>query len=224
MVTAVATKTGKPVGKPIAPPPTREEKRAAARNLGAIYRHVLRYNRHFLPFGAELNIRILRDNAAAQKEVVDRINQQIQQQIQILSSDEKAVFNALNNVNLTKVTKEALDSVKKIFDPIGIAGETSGAPVEAAQTTVDYGKETLDRSMKEKARLLEELNVAVTALQAAVDKLSSAMKEHYYERLTEIDRLRVHIKENIYAGDLESRTAGSTILSHLQHPRPRYPG
>ena len=146
--------------------------------------------------GAELNIRILRDNAAAQKQVVDRINQQIQQQIQILEADEKAVVDALANVNLAKVSKGALDTVKRIFDPIGITGETDDAPVEAAETTVDYAKDTLDRSMREKARLLSELNVAVTALQAAVDKLSSAVKEHY-ERVTEIDRLRVHIKENI---------------------------
>ena len=146
--------------------------------------------------GAELNIRILRENAAAQKAVVDRINQQIQQQMKVLSADEKAVVDALNNVNLAKVTKGALDSVKRIFDPIGITGDTDDAPVEAAQTTVDYAKEALDRSMKEKARLLEELTVAITALQAAVDKMSSAVKEHY-ERLTEIDRLRVHVKENI---------------------------
>jgi hypothetical protein len=146
--------------------------------------------------GAELNIRILRDNAASQKQVVDKISQQIQRQIQILSADEKAVADALNNVSLAQVKKGALDSVKRIFDPIGITGDTSKAPVEAAQTTVDYAKEALDRSMREKARLLEELNLAVTALQAAVDKLSTAVKEHY-ERLTEIDRLRVHIKENI---------------------------
>ena len=61
---------------------------------------------------------------------------------------------------------------------------------------VDYAKETLDRAERERARLLSQLEVATTALQAAVDKLSAAVKEHY-DRVAEIDRLRVHVKENI---------------------------
>ena len=40
------------------------------------------------------------------------------------------------------------------------------------------------------------MDIATTALQAAVDKLSSAVKEHY-DRVAEIDRLRVHVKQNI---------------------------
>src|SRR5439155_24174857 len=48
----------------------------------------------------------------------------------------------------------------------------------------------------EKARLLHRMEVAITELQAAVDKRSSAVKEHY-EKVTEIDRLRVHVKDNI---------------------------
>jgi hypothetical protein len=54
----------------------------------------------------------------------------------------------------------------------------------------------LDRAEREKARLMAQLEVATTALQAAVDKLSSAVKEHY-DRVAEIDRLRVHVKDNI---------------------------
>ena len=61
---------------------------------------------------------------------------------------------------------------------------------------VDYAKQTLDRAEREKARLLAQLEVAATALQAAVDKLSAAVKEHY-DRVAEIDRLRIHVKENI---------------------------
>jgi hypothetical protein len=40
------------------------------------------------------------------------------------------------------------------------------------------------------------MGVAVTALQGAVDKLSAAVKEHY-ARVNEVDRLRVHVKDNI---------------------------
>jgi hypothetical protein len=61
---------------------------------------------------------------------------------------------------------------------------------------VDYARETVDRAERERARLLAQLGVATTALQIAIDKLSAAVKEHY-DRVAEIDRLRVHVKENI---------------------------
>ena len=60
----------------------------------------------------------------------------------------------------------------------------------------DYAQETLDRAEREKARLLDQLGIATTALQAAVDKLAAAMKEHY-DKVAEVDRLRLHVKENI---------------------------
>jgi hypothetical protein len=88
------------------------------------------------------------------------------------------------------------NTVKRIFDPIGITGGGDTGAVDAAQAMVDYAKQTLDRAEREKARLLAQLEVAVTALQSAIDKLSAAVKEHY-DRVAEIDRLRVHVKENI---------------------------
>jgi hypothetical protein len=146
--------------------------------------------------GAELNIRILENNAVAQQQVVAKLNQQIQTQMTILSADEKAVVDAIAQAAGATKEKGVLDTVKRIFDPIGITGQTSSANVDAAQTTVDYAKETLDNAIKEKARLLSELNVATSALQMAVDKLSNAVKEHY-NHVTQIDRLRVHVKDNI---------------------------
>jgi hypothetical protein len=146
--------------------------------------------------GAELNIQILKDNALAQKQLVERLNQQIQSQMTILSTDEKAVLDALKNVGDEQKQKGVLDTVKGIFDPIGITGKTDDSAIVAAQSAVDYAKETLDRATREKARLLSELGVAASALQAAVDKLAAAVREHY-DRVAEIDRLRVHVKDNI---------------------------
>jgi hypothetical protein len=128
--------------------------------------------------------------------VVAKLSQQIQTQMTILSADEKAVVDAIAQAAGATKEKGVLDTVKRIFDPIGITGQTSSANVDAAQTTVDYAKETLDNAIKEKARLLSELNVATSALQMAVDKLSNAVKEHY-NHVTQIDRLRVHVKDNI---------------------------
>src|SRR2546430_12407796 len=64
------------------------------------------------------------------------------------------------------------------------------------QSVADSAQEWLDRAEREKMRLLDQLGLATTALQVAIEKLSAAMKEHY-DKVTEVDRLRVHVKENI---------------------------
>ena len=146
--------------------------------------------------GAEINIRILETNAIAQKEVVDKLNQQIQVQMQLLTTDQEDVLNAVRELGASQQQQGLLNAVKRIFDPLGITGTTDTGAVSAAQAMVDYAKETRDRAERERARLLSQQQVAVTALQSAIDKLSTAVKEHY-DQVAEIDRLRVHVKENI---------------------------
>jgi hypothetical protein len=146
--------------------------------------------------GAEVNIRILESNALAQKQLVDRINQQLRLQLSILATNEQSVREAVEGLAGSEQEQGIFNTVKRIFDPLGITGAADTGAVDAAQTMVDYAKQTVDRAEREKARLLAQLEVATTALQAAVDKLSAAVKEHY-DRVAEIDRLRVHVKDNI---------------------------
>jgi hypothetical protein len=146
--------------------------------------------------GAEVNIRILEANAEAQKNLVDRINQQIQTQMGVLATNEQAVRGAVEGLAGSEKEQGIFNTVKRIFDPIGITGGADTGAVDAAQAMVDYAKQTLDRAERERARLLAQLDVATTALQSAVDKLASAVKEHY-DRVAEIDRLRIHVKDNI---------------------------
>jgi hypothetical protein len=146
--------------------------------------------------GAEINIRILESNAEAQKAVVDSLNQQIRAQSQILDADQQAVLAAVRGLGSSEQQQGMFDIVKRIFDPAGITGSSDTGAVSAAQAMVDYAKETRDRADREKARLLSQLELAITALQTAVDKLSAAVKEHY-DNVAAIDRLRVHVKENI---------------------------
>jgi hypothetical protein len=146
--------------------------------------------------GAEINIRVLENNAIGQKNLVDQINQQIQVNMGVLAENERAVQAAVQGLASSEQQQGLFNTVKRIFDPIGITGSADTGAVDAAQAMLDYGKQTLDRAEREKARLLAQLDIATTALQAAVDKLSSAVKEHY-DRVAEIDRLRVHVKQNI---------------------------
>jgi hypothetical protein len=146
--------------------------------------------------GAETNIRILEDNAIGQKQIVDSLNQQILVEEQILATDQQDVLNAVLNLGASQQQQGLFNIVKRIFDPIGITGQQDTGAVSAAQVMVDYAEQTRDRAERERARLLSQLQVAITALQAAVNKLSSAVKEHY-DKVAEIDRLRVHVKDNI---------------------------
>lgn len=146
--------------------------------------------------GAEINIRILESNANAQKALVDKLNQQLQVQLQILDSDQRDVLNAVQSLAGSQREEGILNTIKRVFDPIGITGTADTGAKSAAQTMVDYARETVDRAERERARLLSQIGVASTTLQMAIDKLSAAVKEHH-DRVAEIDRLRVHIKENI---------------------------
>lgn len=146
--------------------------------------------------GAEINIRILEANAEAQKELVDSLNQQIHTQTGILTADQTAVLSAVQNLAQSKQEQGLFNTVKRIFDPIGITGNTDTGAVDAAQAMEEYAKDTLDRAERDKAQLVSQLQTAVTALQQAVDKLSAAVKDHY-DNVAAIDRLRIHVKENI---------------------------
>ena len=146
--------------------------------------------------GAEVNIKILEANAQAHKQLVDKINQQLQVQLNILAASQRSLDDAVAGMIQSKRTEGELNFVKSIFDPIGITGKTETGAVDAAQAMVDYARETVDRADRERARLLSQMEIAATALQSAVDKLSSAVKDHY-DQVAGVDRLRVHVKENI---------------------------
>jgi hypothetical protein len=146
--------------------------------------------------GAEVNIRILEAHAHAQKTLVENLNQQIQTQIAVLAANQASVGEAVSKMAQTEEEQGLFESVKRIFDPIGLTGGGNQGAIDAAQAMVDYQKETVDRAERERARLLAQLDLAVSALQAAVDKLSAAVKEHY-DRVQGIDRLRLHVKDNI---------------------------
>jgi hypothetical protein len=146
--------------------------------------------------GAEVNIALLKSNAEAQKRVVESLGQQVRAQMDVLSADERDVLAAVRSLGSAEQQQGLIDIVKGIFDPLGLAGTSDTRAVDAAQLMVDYARESRDRADRERARLLDQFTFAVTALQAAIDKLSAAIREHY-DNIAAIDRLRVHVKDNI---------------------------
>ncbi|MFI6100868.1 hypothetical protein ACIA8G_35410 [Lentzea sp. NPDC051213] len=146
--------------------------------------------------GAEVNIAILESNAEAQKKVVEALGVQVRSQMGILSASERDVLSAVQSLGSAEEQQGLIDIVKGIFDPLGIAGTSETGAVDAAQLMVDYANETRDRAERERARLLDQFTLAVSALQVAIDKLSVAVREHY-DNVAAIDRLRVHVKDNV---------------------------
>jgi hypothetical protein len=76
---------------------------------------------------------------------------------------------------------------KKVFDPLQLTGTSVTGTKEGVDTVADYAQATLERAEREKARLLDQLAAASSALQVAIDKLSAAIEDHY-NQVAQIDR------------------------------------
>jgi hypothetical protein len=146
--------------------------------------------------GDELNLQILDNNVQAQRQVVDTIQSQVAAQSSVVQAAQGDLKTKMDAKGGLLFVEGFLGTVKNIFDPLHLTGQTATGTGEGADAIASYAQETLDRAEREKARLLDQLGVATTALQTAVDKLSTAIKEHY-DKVAEIDRLRLHVKENI---------------------------
>src|SRR5262245_21858119 len=132
-------------------------------------------------------MRVLANSAAVQKQVVEQVKAQIQAQISMVERNQQELANQVKTEAGVQIGGSILNTVKRLFGPLQITGDASGKTVEVVQTLVEFARQSLDRAEREKQRLLEQLGIATTALQAAIDKLSAAVKEHY-DRVTEIDR------------------------------------
>ena len=145
--------------------------------------------------GAEVALQILGINMQKQKEVVDRIGQQVKAQNAALQAAQGNLDQAVQR----KATDEGIVSagsfIKSFFDPLGLtqSGKTDDT---ADRTMIDAAKDALDRAQNAARQLLSQLETELTTLQAAANKFASAVQEHF-NRLAAIDRLRIHVKDNI---------------------------
>jgi len=146
--------------------------------------------------GDELNLQILDNNVKAQRQVVDAISAQVATQISVVRAAERHLSTTTDVQAGLQFTEGILGTVKRVFDPFQLTGQSVTGTTEGMDTVADFAQQTLDRAEREKARLLDQLTAATSALQVAVDKLAGAIREHY-DKLNEVDRLRVHVKQNI---------------------------
>lgn len=149
--------------------------------------------------GQELAVEVLRKNFNTQIQVVDKVSQQISAGSKALAFAEKA---------MEKATEDYAASLTEYDDGgWGIAGAIltgglstlGGGSVDAKETLrmrMEAAKEGFGRVERAQQELRSRLEREMTALQAATDKYTEALKEQFNRR-TAILRLRAHIKQNI---------------------------
>jgi hypothetical protein len=145
--------------------------------------------------GAEVTLQALELAVEHEKAVVDRITQQVLLANQSLDAATVGLIDAQNqDVNKLKAD-ETLGFVKSFFDPLGI-GQGAKTDGNSDRAQLDFAKDALNRAQTKVDQLTSKMQTEATALQVAIDKYTAAATKHY-EMLADIDRLRIHVKDNI---------------------------
>jgi hypothetical protein len=145
--------------------------------------------------GAELAVQTLGMAVEQQKVVVDRISRQIQAAGQSLDAATLGLQFAESQSVRGQQDAETRALVKSFFDPLNIT-RTGTVDGNSDRARVDFAKDALSRAQQKVNVLLSDLKGETTALQTAIDKYVAATTEHF-SMLAEIDRLRIHVKDNI---------------------------
>ena len=145
--------------------------------------------------GEEITLEVLEPAVEQQKLVVDKISQQVQAANVALDSATVGLVKVENQDVADQEKAAELAQIKSVFDPLGLgpSGSTDG---NADRARVDYAKDALNRAQTKADQLVSQLKTEMTALQVAIDKYTKAATKHF-TMLAEIDRLRIHVKDNI---------------------------
>ncbi len=144
--------------------------------------------------GEEVSLQVLELAVEQQKGVVDRISQQVHLASVALDAATLGLEKAETQEVQDLQAAESMSIVKSFFDPLGIT--KSGGDGNSDRARVDFAKDALSRSQTKVNQLVGDLGKETTALQVAIDKYTKAATQHF-SMLADIDRLRVHVKDNI---------------------------
>ena len=144
--------------------------------------------------GVEIQLEVYKLEVEHQRSVVDKISQQVSQANQDLGTATYGLQTAENQQVADMQRQETMNMVKSFFDPLGLT--KSGVDGNSDRARVDFAKDALDRAQTKVNQLLSQLKTETTALQLAIDKYVAAAKDHF-GKVADIDRLRMHVKDNI---------------------------
>jgi hypothetical protein len=145
--------------------------------------------------GEELTLQVLGLAVEQQKAVVDKISQQVQVANQLVNTAAAGLERAESQQVQDLQNQETAALAKSFFDPLGLTqgGKQDG---NSDRARLDFAKDALNRAQAKANQLLSQLKTETTALQVAIDKYTAAANKHF-SMLADIERLRVHVKDNI---------------------------
>jgi hypothetical protein len=146
--------------------------------------------------GQETALIILELQVQHQKAIVDQLSGQVKLANQALNAATAGVTNAEDWSLNDQRNKEYGSFVKGFFDPLGIGKAGSVDDGNSDRARIDFANEALQRTQAKVNDLTSQMKTELTALQAAVDKYTAAATRHYSME-AQIDRLRLHVKDNI---------------------------
>jgi hypothetical protein len=146
--------------------------------------------------GEQIKLKVLWMAVEQQKGVVDKISQQVQVAKQAVDAATLGLTSAADMQVAGFKSDEALKFVKSFFDPLNIAQTGTGGDGNSDRARVEFAKDALNRAQAKADQLTADLTSQTTALQVAVDKYSAEATKHY-SMMADIERLRVHVKDNI---------------------------
>ena len=146
--------------------------------------------------GEEVTLFTLEMSVQHQRSVVDKISQQVQVADVAVNAAALGLQNAQQAQINDQQKQETANFIKGFFDPlnIGQAGKLDDGNSDRA--LLDMTKDALQRARAKADDIRNQLRTELTALQVAIDKYTAAATRHY-GMLADIDRLRLHIKDNI---------------------------
>jgi hypothetical protein len=146
--------------------------------------------------GEEVTLQVLELAVQQQKAVVDKIAHQVQLAQRVLDTATIGLERAEDQQLAGLKSAEEQAFVKSFFDPLGISKAGAGGDGNTDKARIDFAKDALDRAQAKVNQLASDLKAETTALQVAIDKYTNAATKHF-GMLADIDRLRVHVKDNI---------------------------
>ncbi len=146
--------------------------------------------------GQETALIILELEVQHQKAVVDQLSRQVMLANNALDASTAGVTNAEAWSLNDQRNQEYSAFVKSFFDPLGLSKAGTLDDGNSDRARIDFANEALQRAQAKVNDLTTQLRTELTALQAAVDKYTAAATRHYSME-AQIDRLRLHVKDNI---------------------------
>ena len=146
--------------------------------------------------GEEIALITLEMAVQHQKAVVDKLSQQVMLANQSLGAATVGLTQAEDASVNDQRNMEYGKFIKSFFDPLGISQAGNMDNGTSNRARLEFANEALDRAQAKVSELTGQMKTELTALQVATDKYTAAATRHY-GMLAEIDRLRLHVKDNI---------------------------